>query len=467
MAERHPSLRGRLITLLVAGIGLVWAGIGIATYFDARYHSGRIFDAQLAEYSEVLAAVAGHEVYEIAGKTTSLDHDYGQTSTYQVYSRAGDLLLRSHAAPLSPIALSDGFSDEQVAGERWRAYRRVDMENDFVIIVAHRQDERDALVRDFAVRLLAPFALGLPLVALAIWLAVARALVPLVRLARDVGLRGVDRLAPVDATEAPREIVPLVDALNHLFARLERSFDNERRFTGDAAHELRTPLAALRTHAEVALTTASDERRRRSLEQVVAGVERAGRLVEQMLTLARLDSAMRRDETAADLGEIAREVVEAMRPEAAARRVTVVLEAPSQGPRVGGEAAMLHALVRNLVENALRHAPEAGRVRVGLGEEGGRAKLAVEDSGPGVPPEFRERIFERHFRLPGDSGGAAGLGLSIARRVAQLHGGAIGADASPSLGGLRVTVTFPAFGKETLSRGADSGVTHFNKENDS
>ena len=348
-----------------------------------------------------------------------------------------------------------------------RDSRRVDAENDFVIIVAHRQDERDALVRDFAMRLLAPFAIGLPLVALAIWLAVTRAIVPLVRLARDVGLRGADRLAPVDAAEAPREIVPLVDALNHLFARLERSFENERRFTGDAAHELRTPLAALRTHAEVALTTASDERRRRSLEQVVAGVERAARLVEQMLTLARLDAASPRDETAADLGEIAREVVEAMRPEAAARRVTVELEAPSKGPEVGGEPAMLHALVRNLVENALRHAPEAGMVRVGLGEEGGRAKLAVEDSGPGVPPEFLERIFERHFRLPGDSGGAAGLGLSIARRVAQLHGGAIGADASPSLGGLRVTVTFPAFGKETLSHGADSGVTHFNKETDS
>jgi two-component system sensor histidine kinase QseC len=461
---RRTSLRRSLLVLLLAGTSVVWVAIAIATYFDARIHTGRIFDAQLVEYSAVLAALTGHEAHEITGESQTFEHDFGQASTYQVFSLTGSLLLRSNSAPEAPLAAQDGFSDVTVAGTRWRAFRRVDAENQFVIIVAHRVDEREALVLDFALRLLAPILLGLPLIGVALWVAVSRAVAPLERLADEVRGRKADRLSPLAAEHAPEEVAPLVAALNQLFERLGRTLENERRFTGDAAHELRTPLAALKTHAEVALTTASDERRRRSLEHVVEGVDRASRLVEQLLTLARLDAARAGYDTPVDLVELAQEVLAPMRTLGRGREVEVRLDAQRSPALVHGEGTILHALLRNLVENAVRHAPEHGTARVRIGAEMGQIRLDVEDSGPGVAPELRSRIFDRHFRAPGSSGGAGGLGLSIAQRVAELHGGRIEAGESVDLGGLRVTVWLAQTDKDSLSRQADSGAVNPRKE---
>lgn len=232
--------------------------------------------------------------------------------------------------------------------------------------------------------------------------------------------------------------------MNGLFARLERTFENERRFTGDAAHELRTPLAALRTQAEVALTTASDERRRHALQQVVAGVEAATRLVEQMLALARIDAAQAPGGAALDAVRLARDTVAELEPEAHARAVTLACRIEATPPAVAGDEVMLHALLRNLVDNAIRHAPAAGKVRVSVGPEAGGVALAVEDSGPGVPEELLGRIFDRFFRIAEGSARGSGLGLSIARRVAELHGGRITAARSADLGGLQVRVWLPA-----------------------
>jgi len=463
---RRTSLRRNLLVLLLAGTSVVWLGIAVATFLDARYHTAKIFDAQLVEYSEVLAAIAGHEVYELPPGWTTPDahHEFGQACTYQVFSLDGQPLLRSHAAPEAPLSTQDGFAEVEMAGTQWRTFRRVDADNRLILVVAHQLDTREAMVRDSALRLLLPILLGLPLVGVALWVAVSRAVAPLERLANEVRGRKADRLTPLAAERAPEEVAPLVAALNQLFERLGRSFENERRFTGDAAHELRTPLAALKTHAEVALTTASDDRRRRSLEHVVEGVDRASRLVEQLLTLARLDAAHAGYDTPVDLVDLAREVLAPMRLLGRGREVEVRLDARRPAATVLGEGTMLHALLRNLVENAVRHAPQGGTVRVGIGAEMGHVRLDVEDSGPGVAPELRSRIFDRHFRVPGSSGGASGLGLSIARRVAELHRGRIEAGASADLGGLRVTVWLPETDKDSLSRQADSGAVNPRKE---
>jgi two-component system sensor histidine kinase QseC len=435
------SLRRVLLSWVVGGLAAVWAALAVATFLDARHHTGRILDAQLVELSEVLAAVAGHEAFEIAGSTTLHDPVHAQGCTYQVFSVAGELLLRSHDAPNTPLAASEGFSEAVASGVEWRAFRNVDRENALVVVVAHAMSERDALVRGIALRTALPLLGGLPLAAVALWLAVTRALRPLESVAAQVRGREAGRLAPLTAADAPEEIQPLVDALNDLLARLGHSLENERRFTGDAAHELRTPLAALKTQAEVALTTASEERRRHALQQVVAGTDRATRLVQQLLQLARLDAEGFERATVLDLAAPCREAVDELAPEARARglRLGVVAGAPA---RVHGDATMLQVLARNLVENAIRHAPEGGEVRVSLGEEGGRVTLAVEDSGPGVEPELRERIFDRLYRAPGESSGGSGLGLSIARRIVPLHAGTVEAGASV-LGGLKVTVSIP------------------------
>ena len=439
-----PSLRARLTALLLVVAGGAWIAVAVATYLDARFHSARLLDAQLVEYAEVLGALVHHEALEITPGTTRHDASIQQSCTYQVYSLAGELLLRSHDAPNRPLAAADGFSDVAAAGVDWRAYRRVDTENAVVIVVAHRTGERDALVRDLALRLLVPMLVGLPLLAIALWLAVERGLRPLERLRGEVHQRGAGRLDPLPEAEAPAEVAPLVAEMNDLFRRLEQSFHAERRFTGDAAHELRTPLAALRAHAEVALTSESGERRRRSLERVVQGVERATRTVEQMLLLARIDADRAFGELApVELGPVCREAAaEATSPETA-QGIRVEVDAPAS-VGVRGNRPMLLGLVRNLVDNALRFAPEGGRVRLGLRREDGEAVIAVEDSGPGVPPELRERIFDRFYRGDDPRGAGSGLGLSIVRRIAQLHGGSASAGASAQLGGFRVEVRIPA-----------------------
>lgn len=454
--KARPSIRRRLLILLVSGTAVIWFGIALATFTDARYHAGRVFDAQLEEYAEVLSAIVGHEVFEVAGDITQIEHEFGQSCTYQVFALTGELLLRSHAAPMEALATADGFSETAVEGRRWRTFRYTDVKNHFAIVVAHTFEQRDALVHDFALRLLLPLAIGLPLIAVALWLAVARSLGPLDRLASEVRGREPERLGPVHGARAPVEVAPLVDALNHLFLRLERSFSNERRFTGDAAHELRNPLAALRTQAEVALTTADDQRRQHALEQVVVGAERATRLVEQLLTLARLDATQAKFKAHVDLGRVCREAAEAMRDVAEARRIDVAVSSIGAG-YIRGDAEMLYTLVRNLLENALRHTPEGGEVRLAVAPVGGRVLLTVEDSGPGVPPGLRERIFDRLFRDPDAQSGASGLGLSIARRVAELHGGTIEAFQGARLGGLEVRASFPELSQGRIEAAAKAG----------
>ncbi|QJR16253.1 ATP-binding protein [Usitatibacter palustris] len=439
-----PSLRGRLLGLLVGGALGAWVLIAIATYFDARFHTARMLDAQLVEYSEVLGAIASHEALEVAGATTRHDPAYVQNCTYQVFSLEGNLLLRSHDAPNASLAPAEGFSDVNAAGVDWRAFRRTDRHNGVVIIVAHGVADRDELVRGLAMRLMVPLAVGLPLLAIALWLAVARALRPLEQLAREVRSREPGHLAAIAAPDVPSEVEPLVTATNQLFARLERAFENERRFTGDAAHELRTPLAALRTQAEVALTTTNDERRCRALGQVVDGVERATRVVEQMLTLARMDAGDALPAFAkVDIAEICREVILEVGGDSRDRGVGVLLDAQSR-PLVPGDPVMLLALLRNLLDNALRFAPDGGQVRVSVTVGGDRARVTVEDSGPGVAPDVGARIFDRFYRGPDGRGPGSGLGLSIASRVVELHGGSIAASRSPALGGLRIEISLPA-----------------------
>ncbi len=448
MRERRASLRARLLGVLMGAAALIWLGVAVATFLDAREGATRLFDEQLSEYSEVLSSIAAHEVYEIAGETTSLKSEYAYALAYQVWSTEGELLLVSHAAPRTVLAKADGFSDVSAQPGRWRVFRRIDPDNGFIIIVAQDAAIRDTLVRNLAVRLLFPALLGLPLLGLAIWFGVSRALAPLDRLANDVRGRQPQQLNAVALGDAPTEVRPLVDALNQLFARVEASFDKERRFTGDAAHELRTPLAALRTQAEVALTTASEERRRRALEQVIAGVDRAARLVEELLALARLDAPGTRAREAVDLAAVARDVADEAQAARPGRAVSVI--APADGHAVvAGDAATLHALVRNLVVNALQHAPERGQVRIGIARVDAHVRLSVEDNGPGVAPELRERIFDRFFRV-GASGAGSGLGLSIVRRIVELHEGRVAAGASEELGGLRVDAIFPASDKDSL-----------------
>jgi len=302
---------------------------------------------------------------------------------------------------------------------------------------------RDEIVEALGKSLVWPLAAALPALALAIWLGVGAGLRPLGELRRELARRGPGDLARLDTARTPVEIEPLVAELNRLFGRIDEALARERRLTADAAHELRTPLAVLSTQAQVARRATSDAARNEALESIVAGSARAARLIEQMLTLARLESgqgegAMQR----AELRELVRGVMAEAAPRAIGKRLDIALE---DGPPVELDchAALLAVLVRNLVDNAVRYTPAGGRVRVAVGGVGATARLEVIDSGPGVPAQELGRLGERFHRLDAEVGSGSGLGLSIVLRIAELHRGRVRFTTGHGGSGLAVSVELP------------------------
>jgi two-component system sensor histidine kinase QseC len=261
-------------------------------------------------------------------------------------------------------------------------------------------------------------------------------------LARSIARREPGHLQRVDTTDTPREIEPLVTALNQLFERVEGSMEHERRFTADAAHELRTPLAALKIQAQVALQSRDEAQRTHALEQVIHGVGRASRLVEQLLTLARIDHQTARGTfVEIALSPLAEETLATLEPLASARAITLQLQSETH-TQIKGQADAIAVMLRNLTDNAIRYTPSGGTVELTIegGDKG--VQLSVADSGPGITEEERAKIFNRFYRLAGQNIEGSGLGLSIVQRIAELHRATITLQRS-HLGGLEVRITFP------------------------
>jgi two-component system OmpR family sensor kinase len=314
-----------------------------------------------------------------------------------------------------------------------------------VVQVAQPMSARRELATSMALRTVVPLLLALPVLALLIWLTIARGLAPLDRVAAAVGRRSSALLEPLSESGLPREVQPLVGALNGLLGRLSQALAAQRSFIADAAHELRTPLTAVHLQAQLAERATDEAGRRAALADLKDGLERATRLVEQLLTLAREEPGVAdRPPATVDLPALAREVVADLAPLAADKRIDLGLSADSP-VQVRGDADALATLLSNLVDNALRYTPEAGRVDVGVASDGGRAVLSVRDSGPGIPEADRERVFDRFVR--GSVTGAvrgSGLGLSIVKRIAERHGADIAVGPGLEGAGVGISVRFPA-----------------------
>jgi two-component system sensor histidine kinase QseC len=439
-----PSLRRRLLFLLTGTVLSAWLATALFTYFDARKEIGEMLDAHLAQSAGLIAAQLEHELEDDHETALPRQYRHERKIAFQVWDRKGRLRLRSASAPETRLqSQSEGYGDATIDGKRWRIYSRWDESRHYVVQVGERYELREELAESVAGHLLHPLYFALPVLALLIWLAVGAGLAPLAAVAREVGRRDPDNLAHIEAGNAPREIAPLVAALNALFDRLRDSLEQERRFTADAAHELRTPLAAVKTQAQVAIGATNDAERARALANVVGGADRAARLVEQLLVLARLDpqTALPPGQ-AVDLLSLARQGVAEIAPAAAAKGVEVGLAA-GEAAQVAGDAVLLAVLLRNLLDNAVRYTPAGGEVEVSVRRADGGVVLAVVDNGPGIPEAERGRVFDRFHRLLGSGEEGSGLGLSIVRRIADLHRAQVRLDAGPAGRGLRAEVTFP------------------------
>ena len=446
-AGARRSIRRELLVVLLAAVAATWIATAIVSYVDARHELDELLDAHLAQSASLLVAQAGREADEIDVEHSPQLHRYGRRVAFQFWENGTVLRLHSANAPNARLSSElEGFSDADIEGQRWRVFSGWDADRRYVVQVGERRDARDEIVAKIAKNLLWPLAVALPALGLLIWLGINRAMRPLRRLNREVGQRAPDNLAALDLGDAPAEVAPLVVSLNRLFARVASSMENERRFTADAAHELRTPLAALRAQAQVARGAGDDGERRRALDNVIAGCDRAAHLIDQLLTLARLEpESFRAQREPCDLHEIARLAVAELAPAAIAKSLEIELAPASVPPvTVPGDARLLRILLRNLVDNAVRYSPPGTTVRVRVARRDGGASLTVADEGPGVPPEERDRLGQRFHRLLGTQETGTGLGLSIARRIGEIHGAALAyAETAPGVG-LAVTVAFAA-----------------------
>jgi two-component system, OmpR family, sensor kinase len=432
------SLRARLLALLLGGVVLVGAAGGWVVYRNALAEADTFFDYHLRETALLLRDQPVE--YLLSQQIAPADAAYD--FVVQVWTLDGARVYLSRPHTELPEATTLGFSTVTTAEGRWRVYGAQALTR--VVQVAQPMSVRSQRAAELALRTLAPFALLLPLLALLIWLAVGHALKPLGRLAGLVKARRVDSFEPLPQTPLPEEVQPLVTALNELLARLNAARERERDFMADAAHELRTPLTALYLQLGTLARAGSEAERAAAMKELAEGVQRAIRLVEQLLALAREAPRPSPPRTQVPLEPLAREIVAELVPLADARQVDLGLSA-AQALSVSGDPDALRTLLRNLVDNAVRYSGAGGRVDVAVEADGaGRVTLGVSDSGPGIPPGEQARVFDRFYRRAGTAPPGSGLGLAIVKAIADAHGATLTLAAGADGRGLRVLVTFAA-----------------------
>ncbi len=440
------SIRRTLLAWLLAGLLAIGMVVSVATYFAARNEAGELLDLQLRQlaYSTRIDDLVRGRQPDFAARDAP--HPAGVTELVtQIWDRSGVLVYWSQPGMGLPVPATEGYSTVHRDGRDWRVYTLV--QGTHALQVAQSQEERDALATRTALRTLVPFLAFVPLIGLLIWVGVGRGLKPLRTMSQAVAKRRPDAMAPLAERGLPRELQPLAGNLNALLARLDAALGAQRRFTADAAHELRTPLAALKLQLDLARRAVDEPAREAAYADLDEGVRRASHLVDQLLTLARIEpEALESGAVDCDLVELAKGEIVARAPLAADKGVDLGL-AHAAPAKVRGDPASLAILLSNLIDNALRYTPRGGRVDVTVdGAPEGRfegATLTVSDTGPGIAPDERERVFDRFYRGEKAAEPGSGLGLSIVRRIADAHAASIVLGAAFPGGGLRVSVRFP------------------------
>ncbi|MHB1084969.1 MAG: ATP-binding protein [Thiobacillus sp.] len=418
------SLRRRLVWLLTSAVAAIWLlSVGVV-YQRAHHKADELLDSQLTQVAEtLLAIVAGGEVDHFVKEL----HEHAQPApvpiafeVWRTHKGETQRLVASPGNAAFATGVTSGFSEHPHQGARWRFYATQDGESEYRVVVGQAHAARENLAREIGLALLVPAALALPLMALAVWWVVGRTLRPVDTVARQVGALDARALTQLDAsTPLPDEIAPLRTALNALIQRVTEAFENERRFTADAAHELRTPLAALKIQAQVAQRAQTADSQQHALAQVIAGVDRMTHLVDQLLTLARVDPiSPPTPSLPLNPADIIATVCAELLPQAQRQSQSLTVDTAA-GCSVALTAAWLQIALRNLVDNALRYAGAGARIEVRLVRTGSTCSITVADDGPGVDPVLRARLSARFVRGEVEGDGC-GLGLSIVARIAAL-----------------------------------------------
>jgi two-component system, OmpR family, sensor histidine kinase TctE len=473
-AETRPrSLFGEILDWMLAPLLLLWPMSIAVTYLVAKSIANGPFDRALETDAYVLARhiqpVNGvAELSLPAAASELIGADNIDRTFYQVLGSRGELVAGDRDMPLPheddrpPPGLVE-FRDDTLHGIDIRvAYTTVappqgGRAQPVLVQVAETLDKRRQLANDIIKGVILPQFVILPLAIVLVWFGLSRGLAPLHALQSNIRMRRPDDLSPLEARRAPPEIEPLVTSFNDLLTRLEQNMELQKRFIADAAHQMKTPLAGLRTQAELALRQDASPEVHRSLEQIATSSEHAARLVTQLLALARAENRMSGQIfTPVDVDEVARHAVRDWVQPALAKQMDLGYEGPrgaddeenSATVEVDGNPVMLREMLSNLIDNAIRYTPPGGRITVRVRPEPAArlVHLEVEDTGLGIPAAERERVIERFYRILGREGDGSGLGLAIVREITTMHGGTLAIDdnvyqQSPRLAGTLVRVT--------------------------
>ena len=434
------SLRGRLLWFLLAAITLAALAQASIAYRTALDDADQIFDYHMQQMalslrsSTPLSNTEANERVESAPGNDDL--------VVQMWSPDGVQVFHSVSRARLPQRAVLGFSNLKANGTTYRVFSI--QTNNQTVQVAQDLAVRRNMAGNLALRTLGPIAVMMPILMVVVWWVVSGSLEPVARVRSQVARRQADDLSPVSEAGLPDEVRPLVHELNLLFGRVRTAFDAQQNFVADAAHELRTPLAALRLQAQSLDRAADPDARKVAVGRLTAGIDRATRLVEQLLVLARQEASAANGVATrpVDLAELARRTVGDLVGLAQAKEVDLGLQ-HADAASVEGQPDALHILLRNLVENAVKYTPHGGTVDIAVRADKGSAEVIVEDSGPGIPPEERERVFDRFYRVAGSDAAGSGLGLAIIKAIAERHGASLKLDESERLGGLMATVRFP------------------------
>jgi two-component system sensor histidine kinase QseC len=442
------SLRGRLFIILVAATGLIWLCAAAWIFLQTRSEVEHVLDTRLQEAARMVSSLAiNADVPSSAGGQSERvpvpeRAGYERQLSCQIWSLDGRLVARSSGAPDDSLGVQkNGFSDQQVGGETWRVYAISDLSKGIRVLVGDRLSLRERLVSDLIRSLLWPTIFIVPLLGLLIWTSLGRGLRPLQLMAVDLKYRGVDDMRPIDPSHTPPEILPLVNSLNNLFARLDAARQHERDITAFAAHELRTPLAGLKTQAQVAITATDPTVRERALRHIVISVDRAARLVRQLLAMARLDAQSEvelKDEVS--LGRLLEEIT---LPDSATGHAKVVLDPSLDDTIIVTNRDLLAIALRNLHENAIQHMRSEGTVIWSAAIDGSHAAITVDDEGPGIPENELLLVTNRFFRGQQKSPSGSGLGLAIVQLALEKIGGSLALKNKHDHRGLRTTISLP------------------------
>ncbi|WP_313033595.1 ATP-binding protein [Massilia alkalitolerans] len=444
------SLRGRLLWYLLAAITIAALAQASIAYRTSLHDADQIFDYHMQQMALSLRSstpLSNSEAQQrLQAKNEASSGGAGNDDmVVQMWSPDGVQVFHSVSRARLPQRAVLGFSNVKANGTVYRVFS-IQSENQ-TVQVAQDLAVRRNMAGNLALRTLGPIAVMMPILMLVVWWVVSGSLEPVARVRSQVASRQADDLSPVSDAGLPDEVQPLVQELNLLFGRVRTAFDAQQSFVADAAHELRTPLAALRLQAQSLDRADTPEARKLAVQRLTAGIDRATRLVEQLLVLARQEATAAAGTVArpVDLADLARRTVADLAGVAAAKGVDVGIH-HADPATVEGQPDALHILLRNLVDNAIKYTPAGGTadisVRSDTAKDGCTVTVTVEDSGPGIPPEERERVFDRFYRVAGSEAAGSGLGLAIIKAIAERHGATLALGESERLGGLSATVCF-------------------------